>query len=84
MISDIIEIDDNGETKTGVFSPSSSPNTYHMGRMILDNAVFPHLTPIGPYFDLSHSENVTAVTKGRAVLNCRVYNLGNRTVRDNI
>ena len=33
-----------------------------------------------PYFDLNHSSNVTAVLGKTALLNCRVKNIGNRTV----
>lgn len=41
-------------------------------------------TPVinrGPYFDTSASKNVTALVGKTAYLNCRVHNLGNRTVR---
>ncbi|XP_011494288.1 PREDICTED: hemicentin-2-like [Ceratosolen solmsi marchali] len=34
----------------------------------------------GPYFDPTASPNVTALVGKTAVLNCRVHNLGNRTV----
>ena len=34
-----------------------------------------------PYFDLSNSGNVTAVLDKTAMLNCRVKDVGNRTVR---
>lgn len=34
----------------------------------------------GPYFDISASKNVTALVGNTAYLNCRVKNLGNRTV----
>uniref|UniRef100_A0A1B6KVY0 Ig-like domain-containing protein n=1 Tax=Graphocephala atropunctata TaxID=36148 RepID=A0A1B6KVY0_9HEMI len=34
----------------------------------------------GPYFDTSASKNVTALVGKTAYLNCRVRNLGNRTV----
>lgn len=34
----------------------------------------------GPYFDISASKNVTALVGNTAYLNCRVRNLGNRTV----
>jgi len=33
-----------------------------------------------PYFDLDHSVNVTAVLGKTALLNCRVKNIGNKTV----
>jgi hypothetical protein len=34
----------------------------------------------GPYFDVSQSRNVTALVGTTAYLNCRVRNLGNKTV----
>lgn len=34
----------------------------------------------GPYFDTTASKNVTALVGKTAYLNCRVRNLGNRTV----
>ena len=52
-----------------------------MGKMILDGSSHPHDSlPTGPYFDPENSQNITAVSGSRALLNCRVYNLGNRTV----
>ena len=52
-----------------------------MDKMILDEVTFPDSSPNGPYFDTDHSKNVTSVTGGKALMNCRVYNLGKRTVR---
>lgn len=41
----------------------------------------PRPTPrTGPYFDLAASKNVTALLGKTAYLNCRVKNLGNKTV----
>lgn len=37
-------------------------------------------TPSGPYFDIANSKNVTALEGKTTYLNCRVKNLGNRTV----
>jgi hypothetical protein len=34
----------------------------------------------GPHFDLAYSKNVTALVGKTAQLNCRVHDLGNRTV----
>jgi hypothetical protein len=34
----------------------------------------------GPYFDLTASKNITALVGKTAYLNCRVKNIGNRTV----
>jgi hypothetical protein len=36
----------------------------------------------GPYFDVSASRNVTALVGKTATLNCRVRNLGDRTVSE--
>lgn len=38
------------------------------------------LTQRGPRFDIAHSKNVTALVGKTAQLNCRVHELGNRTV----
>ncbi|EDS37064.1 defective proboscis extension response [Culex quinquefasciatus] len=40
-------------------------------------------TPLdrGPFFDLSASKNITALVGKTAYLNCRVRNLGNKTIR---
>lgn len=38
----------------------------------------------GPYFDISASRNVTALLGKTAYLNCRIRNLGNKTVSTNI
>lgn len=35
----------------------------------------------GPYFDKSASTNVTALVGKTAYLNCRIRNVGNKTVR---
>lgn len=44
-------------------------------------AADPRPTPrAGPYFDLAASKNVTALLGKTAYLNCRVKNLGNKTV----
>ncbi|GAB0100921.1 uncharacterized protein DMENIID0001_170240 [Sergentomyia squamirostris] len=40
----------------------------------------PHHERHGPYFDVSASKNVTALVGKTAQLNCRVHNLGNKTV----
>ena len=53
---------------------------YSMDKVILDGSTFPAATPKGPYFDPDFSKNVTSVTGSAALMNCRVYNLGNRTV----
>ena len=51
-----------------------------MEKVILDDSTFPAATPNGPYFDPDFSKNVTSVTGSVALMNCRVFNLGNRTV----
>ena len=55
-------------------------NVYSMDRMVLDGGPFPAATPTGPYFEPDYRRNIAVVSKGKAVLNCRVYNIGNRTV----
>ena len=55
---------------------------YSMDRMVLDGGPFPQATPTGPYFDPDFRTNISVMTAGRAVLNCRVYNIGNRTVSE--
>uniref|UniRef100_A0A182WUY6 Ig-like domain-containing protein n=1 Tax=Anopheles quadriannulatus TaxID=34691 RepID=A0A182WUY6_ANOQN len=42
-------------------------------------------TPLdrGPHFDLSASKNITALVGKTAYLNCRVKNIGNKTVNFN-
>ena len=37
-----------------------------------------------PYFDLNHSGNVTAVLGKTALMNCRVKNIGNKTVSNKL
>ena len=45
----------------------------------------PTLTPTSsPQFDPTHSGNVTALSGKTALLNCRVHNLSNKTVRTSI
>lgn len=41
-------------------------------------------TRTGPYFDKAASKNLTALLGKTAYLNCRVKNLGNKTVSGNI
>lgn len=62
-------------------SPSGSvDNAIRSGASPLD---IPRPTPrTGPYFDLLASKNVTALLGKTAYLNCRVKNLGNKTVRE--
>ncbi|XP_050097761.1 zwei Ig domain protein zig-8-like isoform X1 [Anopheles aquasalis] len=45
-----------------------------------DDAIARNPLDRGPYFDISASRNVTALVGNTAYLNCRVRNLGNRTV----
>lgn len=39
-------------------------------------------TQYGPYFDMSNSKNVTTILGKTTYLNCRVKNLGNKTVSE--
>ncbi|XP_028028592.1 tyrosine-protein phosphatase Lar-like isoform X1 [Bombyx mandarina] len=60
-------------------SPSGSvDNAIRTGAAVADT---PRPTPrTGPYFDLVASKNVTALLGKTAYLNCRVKNLGNKTL----
>ena len=53
---------------------------YAMDKMVIDGGPFPQATPSGPYFDPENSGNVSVISGAKAVLNCRVFNIGNRTV----
>ena len=61
-------------------SAGAGLGVYSMDRMVGDEGPFPHTTPSGPYFDPEFSRNISVISGGKAVLNCRVYNIGNRTV----
>lgn len=71
-----------GKTIAANVSASPSPpsdNAIRTGSVSLENVVRP--TPkSGPYFDLAASKNVTALLGKTAYLNCRVKNLGNKTL----
>lgn len=59
-------------------SPAGSVDNAIRSGAALDG---PRPTPrTGPYFDLMASKNVTALLGKTAYLNCRVKNLGNKTV----
>lgn len=63
---------------TSATSPPAAENVIRSG-VAIDP---PRPTPrTGPYFDLAASKNVTALLGKTAYLNCRVKNLGNKTVR---
>ena len=65
-------------SNTSVTSPPAADNVIRPGAAIADA---PRPTPrTGPYFDLAASKNVTALLGKTAYLNCRVKNLGNKTV----
>lgn len=53
---------------------------YSIDRVILDGSGPPHHPSTGPAIETHSSPNITAVTGQVAQLNCRVHNLGNRTV----
>lgn len=50
----------------------------------IDGAGSGHPRGGGPYFDKVASKNVTALLGKTAYLNCRVKNLGNKTVRTHV
>lgn len=49
-----------------------------------ENEIEPLIINRGPYFDKSATKNVTTLVGKAAYLNCRVRNVGNRTVSDRI
>jgi len=60
------------------------PDDAYHGRRIIgedEDLGIPTSTGLrGPYFEPSASRNVTALVGKTAYLNCRVHNLGNKTV----
>jgi hypothetical protein len=61
------------------------PKQYHSGEIDIDNDVGEddfHGNPLdrGPFFEITATKNITAIAGHSAYLNCRVRNLGNRTV----
>jgi hypothetical protein len=65
---------------------ASMPKQYHSGETLdLENDLGDedfHRNPLdrGPFFEISATKNITAIAGHSAYLNCRVRNLGNRTV----
>lgn len=57
-------------------SKDNNPGAYGSKQNALDLDAF----KVGPYFDKAASKNVTALLGKTAYLNCRVKNLGNKTV----
>ena len=62
----------------------SGSGMYSMDRMVLDGGPFPQAPPSGPYFDPELKSNISVITNGEATLNCRVFNIGNRTVSQSV
>lgn len=63
----------------------SMSKQYHSGERDLENDVGDedfHRNPLdrGPFFEITATKNITAIAGHSAYLNCRVRNLGNRTV----
>lgn len=65
---------------------ASMPKQYHSGEVDIENDVGDedvlHRNPLdrGPFFEVTATKNITAIAGHSAYLNCRVRNLGNRTV----
>lgn len=64
---------------------ASMPKQYHSGEADLDNEEVDddfhgNALDRGPFFEVSATKNITAIAGHSAYLNCRVRNLGNRTV----
>ncbi|CAK1551595.1 unnamed protein product [Leptosia nina] len=65
-----------GKGNTSATAPPAADNAIRSGAMET-----PRPTPrTGPHFDLAASKNVTALLGKTAYLNCRVKNLGNKTL----
>lgn len=62
----------NGHRTNGAYAVNPSETMADGGAGSKEHAV--------PEFDLNHSSNVTAVLDKTAILNCRVKNVGNKTV----
>ncbi|XP_038213633.1 uncharacterized protein LOC119833614 isoform X2 [Zerene cesonia] len=66
-----------GKGNTSATAPPAADNAIRPGGSLES----PRPTPrTGPYFDLAASKNVTALLGKTAYLNCRVKNLGNKTL----
>ena len=72
----MINLSGKNQTET----ENAGQGVYSMDKMVIDGGPFPHTPPSGPYFDPDFTKNISVITGGKAVLNCRVYNIGNRTV----
>lgn len=64
---------------------ASMPKQFHSGEADLDNEepdddFHGNALDRGPFFEVSATKNITAIAGHSAYLNCRVRNLGNRTV----
>lgn len=79
------QLDYHNYLNDGEFIASMSKQ-YHSGEVDLYNDVVGEedvqRLDRGPYFDVSASKNITAIAGHSAYLNCRVRNLGNRTVSE--
>jgi neurotrimin len=61
----------------------SRPKTKDDSETTDEAEIEPLIIDRGPYFDKSASKNVTALVGKTTYLNCRIRNLGNRTVSIN-
>ena len=62
-------------------SEATPTGRYAIDRIIMEGDTVPLLSKNGPYFDRISPSNMTAVTGDSATLQCRVHNLGKKTVR---
>ena len=62
-------------------SEAAPTGRYAIDRIIMEGDTVPLLSKNGPYFDRISPSNMTAVTGDSATLQCRVHNLGKKTVR---
>ena len=61
-------------------SEAAPTGRYAIDRIIMEGDNVPLLSKNGPYFDRISPSNMTAVTGDSATLQCRVHNLGKKTV----
>lgn len=83
----IMDDNENSEIDEDLFSstklPSAAIGQYSKSVLVNTQSVSHSYIydPDMPIFDLDHSANVTGLLGKTAVLNCRVRNIGNKTVR---
>ena len=83
---EVLSLDDSNEDESDTTSSTSIPYAavgQYSKSVLVNTQSVAHsyiYDPEMPIFDLDHSSNVTALLDKTAVLNCRVRNIGNKTV----